>query len=48
MLKDPDGDFHIIDDIDPAKMEGVSLGDTIIVTFTEAFALNLEKQTPAE
>ena len=48
MLKDPDGDFHIIDDIDPAKMEGVSLGDTIIITFTEAFALNLEKQTPAE
>ena len=48
MLKDPDGDFHIIDDVDPAKMAGVSLGDTIIVTYTEAFALTLEKQVPAE
>ncbi len=44
MLKDPDGDFHIIDDVDPAKMEGVALGDTIIIHFTEAFALTLEKQ----
>lgn len=48
MLKDPDGDFHIIEDVDPAKMEGVALGDTIIVTYTEAFALELERQTPAE
>lgn len=48
MLKDPDGDFHIIDDVDPAKMEGVSLGDTVIITYTEAFALALEKQVPAE
>ena len=48
MLKDPDGDFHIIDDVDPAKMADVSLGDTIIVTYTEAFALTLEKQVPAE
>jgi hypothetical protein len=44
MLKDPDGDFHLIEDVDPAKMAGVSLGDTIIVTYTEAFALTLEKQ----
>jgi hypothetical protein len=48
MLKDPDGDFHIIDDVDPAKMEGVSLGDTVIITYTEAFALTLEKQVAAE
>lgn len=48
MLQDPDGDFHILDDIDPAKMAGVSLGDTIIITYTEAFALTLEKQVPAE
>ena len=44
MLKDPDGDFHLIEDVDPAKMAGVSLGDTIIVTYTVAFALTLEKQ----
>jgi hypothetical protein len=48
MLKDPDGDFHLIDDVDPAKMAGVSLGDTVIVTYTEAFALTLEKQAAAE
>jgi hypothetical protein len=44
MLKDSDGDFHIIEDVDPVKMSGVALGDTIIVTYTEAFALTLEKQ----
>ncbi len=48
MVKDPDGDFHIIDDVDPAKMEGVSLGDTVIITYTEAFALTLEKQVAAQ
>lgn len=48
MLQDPDGDFHVIDDVDPARMEGVSLGDTVIVTYSEAFALTLEKQVPAE
>ena len=47
MLKDPDGDFHIIDDVNPEKMEGVALGDTIIINFTEAFALSLEKQPAA-
>jgi hypothetical protein len=44
MLKDPDGDFHIIEDVDPEKMAGVTIGETIIVTYTEAFALSLEKQ----
>ncbi len=44
MLKDPDGDFHLIEDVDPVKMAGVALGDTIIVTYTVAFALTLEKQ----
>jgi hypothetical protein len=48
MLQDPDGDFHIIDDVDPAKMAGVALGDTVIVTYTEAFALTLEKQAATE
>ena len=42
-IKDPEGDFHVIEDVDPANMNGVALGDTIIVTFTEAFALMLEK-----
>jgi hypothetical protein len=46
MLKDPDGDFHIIGDVDPAKMEGVILGQTVVVTYTQALALTLEKQAP--
>lgn len=48
MLKDADGDFHIIDDVDPENMKGVALGDTIIVTITRAFALTLEKQPSAK
>lgn len=48
MLLDPEGDFHIIEDVDPAKMVGVSLGDTIVMTFTQAFALTLDKHAAAE
>lgn len=48
MLKDPDGDFHIIEDVDPAKMAGVNIGQTVVVTYTEAFALSLDKLTPAK
>jgi hypothetical protein len=48
MLQDPEGDFHIIEDVDPARMQGVSLGDTIVMTFTQAFALTLEKQAVTE
>nr|MBP6683270.1 hypothetical protein [Halioglobus sp.] len=48
MLKDSDGDFHIIEDVDPAKMAGVNIGQTIVVTYTEAFALSLDKQAPAK
>lgn len=48
MLKDPDGDFHIIEDVDPAKMAGVNIGQTVVVTYTEAFALSLDKHTPAQ
>lgn len=48
MLKDPDGDFHIIEDVDPAKMAGVNIGQTVVVTYTEAFALSLDKHTPAK
>lgn len=40
---DPQGDFHIIGDVDPANMDGVTIGDTIIITFTQAIALTLEK-----
>jgi Cu/Ag efflux protein CusF len=47
-LQDPKGNFHIIGDVDPAKMAGVTLGDTVVVTYSEAVALTLEKQQAAE
>ncbi len=40
---DPMGQVHVIGDIDPARMEGVTLGQTIILTYTRAMALELEK-----
>lgn len=44
MLKDSDGDFHLIEDVDPAKMADVNIGQTVVVTYTEAVALSLDKQ----
>lgn len=43
-VKDPRGNFHVIPDVPPARMEGVSLGDTIVITYSQAVALSLEKQ----
>ena len=40
---DPKGSYHVIDDVDPEKMAGVTLGQTIILTYTRAMALSLEK-----
>ena len=42
-VKDPRGLFHVIPDVDPANMEGVNIGDTIIITYSQAIALSLEK-----
>jgi hypothetical protein len=47
MLKDSNGNLHVLDDVDPAKMEGVTLGQTLVVVYTEALALSLE-HTAAE
>jgi hypothetical protein len=40
---DPRGYFHVIGDVDPERMKGVTLGQTIILTYTRAVALSLEK-----
>lgn len=45
---DAKGDFHIIGDVNPEKMEGVVLGDKLILVYTQAVALELEKHTPAQ
>ena len=42
-ILDPRGKLHVIGDVEPEKMEGVVLGDTVIVTFSEAIAVTLEK-----
>jgi hypothetical protein len=42
-VKDPRGNFHVIGDVNPMKMEGVALGDTVIITYSQAVALSLEK-----
>ena len=42
-VQDPRGLFHVIPDVDPANMEGVNIGDTIIITYSQAIALSLEK-----
>ena len=43
MVKDPKGKYHVITDVPAAKMEGVTLGQTVVLTYTEAMALVLEK-----
>jgi len=48
-LKDSRGKLHLIGDVEPEKMEGVSLGDTIVVIYREALAISLQhKQAAAE
>jgi hypothetical protein len=46
-ILDPNGSYHVIGDVDPARMEGVTLGQTIIITYTRAMALSLEKHVEA-
>lgn len=41
-IKDPRGKLHLIGDVEPEKMEGVTLGDTVVIIYREAIALALE------
>jgi hypothetical protein len=47
VIKDPRGMVHVIEDVEPEKMAGVTLGQTIVMVYTEALALSLEL-APAE
>jgi len=47
-VMDPRGRFHVIGDVDPARMAGVALGDTVIITYSQAVALTLEKHSGAK
>ncbi len=42
-VMDSRGKVHLITDVEPQKMEGVVLGQTAVLVFTEALALSLEK-----
>ena len=46
-IKDPRGKLHLIGDVEPEKMEGVKLGQTIVMVYAEAMALTLEKKVVA-
>jgi hypothetical protein len=46
-IKDPRGKLHLIGDVEPEKMEGVTLGQTVVMVYAEAMALTLEKKMAA-
>jgi len=43
-IKDPNGKLHLIGGVEPEKMEGVTLGQTIVIVYAEALALTLEQK----
>ncbi len=47
-VKDPHGKYHVIGDVEPEKMEGVVLGATLVLVYTEAVAITLEEKSAAE
>jgi hypothetical protein len=44
MVSDPRGKYHVIGDVEPEKMEGVTLGTTVVLTYSEALAITLVKK----
>lgn len=45
-ILDPNGRVHVIGDVEPEKMSGVTLGQTIVMVYQEALALSLEHIEP--
>lgn len=43
MIQDPRGKYHMIGDIPAERFEGVKLGDTLVVVYSQAMALTLDK-----
>ncbi len=43
-LRTPDNDLLTLKAMDPANLDKVSVGDTIVITYREALAVSLEKQ----
>ena len=45
MIKDSRGKLHTIEGVRAERFDGVTLGDTVVVVYTEALALGLERVT---
>jgi len=43
-IKDPNGKLHVIGGVEPEKMEGVTLGQTVVIVYAEALALTLKQK----
>ena len=48
MVRDPRGKYHVIGDVEPEKLEGVTLGTTLVLTYSEAIAVSLIKKQSGE
>ena len=48
MIEDPRGKYHLIGDVPREKFEGRMLGETIVMVYSEAVALTLEKAAAVE
>jgi hypothetical protein len=48
VIKDPRGKVHVLADVEAEKMEGVTLGQTVVIVYAEALALSLEQAAVAE
>jgi hypothetical protein len=46
-ILDPNENVHVISHVEPDKMQGVTLGQTLVVVFREALALELDPVNPA-
>ena len=44
----PQGNSRTVKVKDPSKLKGVSVGDTVEITYTEALALKIEKPADAK
>ena len=44
MVKDSRGSLHVIEDIPAERFEGVTLGSTVVITYTQAVAIGIEKR----
>jgi hypothetical protein len=44
MIEDPRGKYHVIGDVDPARLVGLTLGTQVIMVYSQAVALTLDKQ----